>query len=141
VQLIRAGVLAGLAIVALVGAATLLSARTELPSFLFALACAAVLALRSRRAMTWPERAALALPALGLTLTSCVLAQSGATSLRLAGVGVLFVVAALAVLAGLVVGRRRSLSTLAAYLEYVAAAALVPMALWPLDMYDRLGLW
>jgi hypothetical protein len=81
------------------------------------------------------------LPAVGLTLTACVLAQSGTTSLRLAGVGVLLVVAALAVLAGLVVGRRRSVSTVAAYLEYVTAAALVPLALWPLDIHERLGLW
>lgn len=141
VQLTRAGMLAGLAVVVLIGAAVLLSTRTELSAFIFALACAAVLALRSRRARTWPERAALAVPAGALTLTTCVLSQAGAAPLRLAGVGVLAAVAVLAIFAGLVPSRDRRVSTAAAYLEYVAVAGLVPLALWPLRVYDRLGLW
>lgn len=141
VQLTRAGLLTGLAVVVVVGAAVLLSTRTELSAFIFALACAAVLALRSRRARTWPERAALAVPAGALTLTVCVLSQSGATPLRLAGVGVLVAMAVFAILAGLVASRDRWVSTATAHLEYVTVAALVPLALWPLGVYDRLGLW
>jgi hypothetical protein len=124
----------------LLAAAVLLRTRTDLSAFIFALGSAAVLALRGRRFPMWPERAALGVPAVALTLTACVLAQSGSASLRLAGVGVLVAVAALAVLAGLV-SRGRWVSTAAAYLEYVTAAALVPLALWPLGVYDRLGLW
>jgi ESX secretion system protein EccD len=141
VQLTRAGMLAGLAVVVVVGAAALLSTRTELSALIFALACAAVLALRSRRTRTWPERAALAVPAGALTLTACVLSQAGAAPLRLAGVGVLVAVAVLAILAGLVVSSGRWVSTAVAYLDYVTVAAVVPLALWPLGVYDRLGLW
>jgi hypothetical protein len=56
---------------------------------------------------------------------------------------VLAVVAVTATLAGLAVaggGLPRWLSTAAAYWEYAAAAALIPAALWPLGVYDRLGL-
>jgi type VII secretion integral membrane protein EccD len=141
VELTRAGLLAGLAGVVVVGAAVLLHARTELSAFIFALACAGVLVLRSRRAPTWPERAALAVPALVLILIACVLAQSGPAPLRLVGVCVLVVVAALATFAGLNLSRRQWMSTAAAYLDYAAVAALVPLALWPLGVYDRLGLW
>jgi type VII secretion integral membrane protein EccD len=140
VQLTRAGLLAGSAVVVVVGAAVLLGTQTELSTLIFALACAAVLALRSRRARTWPERAALAVPASALTLTACVMSQSGAMPLRLAGVGVLVAMAVLAILAGLVVRRGRWVSTAGAYLEYVAVAALVPLAFWPLGIYDRMGL-
>lgn len=142
VQLTRAGLLAGLAVVVVVGATVLLRTRTELSTLIFALACAAVLALRSRQARTWAERAALAVPAGALTLSACALSQSGAAPLRLAGVGVLVAIAVLAILAGLG-GRRRGrwVSTAWAYLEYVVVAALVPLAFWPLGIYDRLGLW
>lgn len=141
VELARAGLLAGLAVVVTVGAAMLLDARTELSAFTFALACAAVLVLCSRRAPTWPERAALAVTGVALVLIACVLSQSGAAPLRLVGVGVLVAVAALATVTGLAVSRAKWTSNASAYLEYVTVAALVPLALWPLGVYDRLGLW
>jgi type VII secretion integral membrane protein EccD len=140
VQLTRAGMLAGLAVVVVVGAAVLLRARTELSTLVLALTCAAVLALRGRGARTWPERAALDVPAFALTFTACVLSQSGTAPLRLAGLGVLVVMAVLAISAGLVVSHGRWVSIALAYLEYVTVAALVPLALWPLGVYDRLGL-
>jgi branched-subunit amino acid permease len=124
-----------------VGAAVLLHTRTELSAFIFALACAGVMVLRSRNAPTWPERAALVVPAVALVLVACVVSQSGAASLRLVGVGVLVVLTALATIIGLVVSRGRWMSITAAYLEYATVAALVPLALWPLGVYDRLGLW
>jgi hypothetical protein len=46
----------------------------------------------------------------------------------------------LAISAGLVVSHGRWVSIALAYLEYVTVAALVPLALWPLGVYDRLGL-
>jgi hypothetical protein len=140
IELGRAGVLAGLAVVVVFGAVALLDARTELSAFVFAITSAAVLALLSRNKETWPERAALAAPALVLTVTACVFSQGGAMPVRLAGIAVLVTIAILATLAGLVVVRRPWLSTTAAYLEYVTVAALMPLALWPLGVYERLGL-
>jgi type VII secretion integral membrane protein EccD len=141
VALARAGLLTGLAVVVAMGDAVLLNARTELSAFIFALVCGGVLMLRSRRVPTWPERAALAVPAVALVLVACVLSQSGAASLRFVGVGVLVALAALATVAGLGVGRGRWMSIATAYLEYATVAALVPLALWPLGVYERLGLW
>ena len=140
IELGRAGVLAGLAGVVVFGAVALLDARTELSAFVFALTSAAVLALLSRKKGTWPERAALAAPALVLTVIACVFSQDGAMPVRFAGIAVLGTVAILTTLAGLVVVRRPWVSTTAAYLEYVTVAALVPLALWPLGFFERLGL-
>jgi type VII secretion integral membrane protein EccD len=140
VELARAGLLTGLAVVVVGGSAVLVNVRTELSAFSFALVCAAVLALRSRKAPTWFERGATAVPAVALMLIACVQAQSGAEPLRYVGVGVLAAAAVLAVLAGLVVSRGKRVSTVTAYLEYAAVAALVPLTLWPLGVYDRLGL-
>lgn len=143
VALTRAGLLAGLAAVVVAGACVILIVEIGWPALAFASACAVVLALRGRRAATVPERIALAVPALALVLIECVVAQSGTGPVRYAGVGVLVALALAATIAGLVVasGRRpRWVSTAAAYLEYTAAAALIPLALWPLGMYDRLGL-
>lgn len=142
--LTRAGLLAGLAAVVVVSVAVLLSAGVGWPPLAFAMVCAAVLALLSRRARNVPERVALAVPATALVLIACVQAQSGAGSVRLGGVGVLVALAVSATLAGPVVasGRRpRWVPTAVAYLEYVGVAALIPLALWPLGVYDRLGLW
>ncbi len=142
--LLRAGLLAGLATVALVAAAALLRARIELSTFVFALVCAAVLGLRTRQAHTVVERAALAVPALVLVLTASLLVQGGARWLPLAGIGLLAAVALLATLAGVFSSGGRLpnwVSTAAAHLDYAAVAALIPLALWPLGIYDRLGPW
>jgi hypothetical protein len=140
--LARAGMLTGSATVVAVGAAVLMHTSPGWPALTFALVCAAVLALRSRWVVTGAERAALAAPAMALVVIACVQAQSGPAPLRLAGAGVLAAVAVVASVAGLIVtgGRRpRWVLTAAAYLDYVTAAALLPLALWPLGIYDRLG--
>jgi type VII secretion integral membrane protein EccD len=141
--LTRAGLLAGLGAVAVAGATALLRTVSGWPALIFALICAAVLALRCRWARTVPERAALVVAATALVLMASVQAHAGAEPLRLAGVGALAVIAVVATLAGLAVaggGLPRWLSTAVAYLEYAAVAALIPLALWPLGIYDRLGL-
>jgi type VII secretion integral membrane protein EccD len=141
--LTRAGVLTGLAVIVVTAATIMLRVDSYWPTFIFALTCAAVLALRSRRMRSVPERAALAVPATALVLIACAQAQSGTGSLRLGGVVVLVVIVVVATLAGLVVvggGRPRWMPTVVAYLEYLAVAALIPVALWPLGIYDRLGL-
>jgi hypothetical protein len=138
--LTRSGLLAGLAVVVMIGTAVLSRVDTGWQAFAFALVCAAVLALRASRASAWPERAALAVPALALVLTTCVAAQSGVRPLQFAGLGVLAALAVAGVLAGAGsrwLGRTR---TVAGYLEYVAVAAVLPLALWALGVYERLGL-
>ncbi|WP_319446531.1 MULTISPECIES: type VII secretion integral membrane protein EccD [unclassified Mycobacterium] len=140
--LTRAGMLTGLAAVVATGATVLMSTRPAWPAWAFALLCAAVLALRSRWVASTAERAALAVPATVLVVIACTQAQFGATPLRLAGVGVLAAVAVAAAAAGLLAtgGRhRRWVPTAAGYLDYVTVAALLPVALWPLGVFDRLG--
>jgi type VII secretion integral membrane protein EccD len=143
-MLTRAGLLAGLSVVVVVGAAVLLNSRIGWPALTFAVVCAAVLALCSRRVRSVRERAALAVPATALLLIACAQAQVGAYPMRLGGVGALVVLAVVAMLGGLVVARGelpRWVPTAAAYLEYATAAALMPLALWALGVFDRLGLW
>ncbi len=135
--LTRSGLLAGGSAMALIAATALMRVETHWAAFAFALICSSVLALRARRAATWPERAALAAPALGLVLISCVQAQTGAWPLQLTGVVVLAVVAA----GGIAVRYVHRFRTALGYLEYVAVAAVIPLALWPLGLYERLGGW
>ncbi|ODR21843.1 type VII secretion integral membrane protein EccD [Mycolicibacterium porcinum] len=133
--LTRSGLLAGAAATALVGAAVVMRLDTGWAAFAFAVGCGAVLALNSRRAATWPERAGLAVPAGALVLAVCVQAQTGAWPLQLTGVVVL---AALAV-GGVAAPYLRRIRSAAGYLEYLAVAAVIPLALWPLGLYERLG--
>ncbi|MFV8048812.1 type VII secretion integral membrane protein EccD [Mycobacterium sp. 48b] len=133
--LTRSGLLAGAATTALISSIALMRVDTDWAAFAFALVCAAVPALHSRRAATWPERAALAVPACALVLLACVQAQSGAWPLQLTGVVVL---AALAV-GGVAVRYVHRTRTALGYLEYLAVAAVIPLALWPLGLYERLG--
>ncbi|NKZ11823.1 type VII secretion integral membrane protein EccD [Mycolicibacterium septicum DSM 44393] len=133
--LTRSGLLAGSATTALISATALMRVDTGWAAFAFALVCAAVPALRSRRATTWPERAALAVPAVMLVLVACVQAQTGAWSLQLAGV----VVLAVLVVGGVAASYAHRIRSVAVYLEYLAVAAVIPLALWPLGLYERLG--
>ncbi|KHO18124.1 type VII secretion integral membrane protein EccD [Mycolicibacterium setense] len=136
--LTRSGLLAGAAAAALISATALMRVDTGWPAFAFAMVCAAVPALHSRRADTWPERAALAVPAVTLVLVTCVQAQTGVWPLQLTGVVVLAVLAVAGVVGA--VGREgRKLRAVMVYLEYVAVAAVIPLALWPLGLYERLG--
>jgi type VII secretion integral membrane protein EccD len=142
--LTRAGLLAGLSAVVVVGTAVLLSSRIAWPALAFALMCAVVLALCSRRVRSVPERAALAVPATALLLIACAEAQEGDYPMRLGAVGALVVLAVVAMLVGLIVARGglpRWVPIAAAYLEYATAAALIPLAFWAVGVLDRLGLW
>lgn len=141
--LTRAGLLTGLSAVVVVGASVLLRTETDWPALTFALVCAVVLVLRSRRVPTVPERAALVVPAVVLVLVACALAQAGVGPVRLGGVGLLVGIVVVAVPAGLLVAGGVLpgwVVTAGGYLDYVAVAALVPVAVWPLGIYDRLGL-
>lgn len=139
--LTRAGLLAGLATVVVAGAVTLHHIAIGWASLVFALACAAVLALRSRRARSLAERAALAVPATALTISVCVQSQGGIAALRLAGLTLLVALAVAATLAGVISNQgrvRQWCSAAAPYLDYAAAGALIPVGLWTMDIYDRL---
>ncbi|WP_176561206.1 type VII secretion integral membrane protein EccD [Mycobacterium neglectum] len=139
----RAGMLAGMSVVVIAAASTLLCAMPSWPALTLALVCAAVLALRSLRVRTVAERVALAGPATALVLIACAQIQSASGSVRVAGVAVLGGAAVVAAVAGISVARDRPprwLATVTAYLDYAAVAALLPIALWPLGVYDLLGL-
>ena len=141
--LVRAGLYAGLAVVVASASAVLLHARTDWATWFLALTCATVLALLSRRVATVAERAALGVPAVALVAIACVLAQDAGRPMRLAGLAVLALAAVVAVAAGLASTRGelpRWLPTAEAHLEYLEVAALIPVALWPLGVYERLGL-
>ncbi|SEH82400.1 type VII secretion integral membrane protein EccD [Mycolicibacterium rutilum] len=137
----RAGVLAGLAIVVAAAGGALVYARTSWQTAVFAVVSAAVLALRSRRLAHAAERFALVVPAVVLVLFVCVRAQHGDLGLSSAGIAALGIIAVGAVTAGLTVAGGRPprwIATAAAYAEYVAVGAVLPAALWPLGIYERL---
>jgi type VII secretion integral membrane protein EccD len=139
----RAALLAGLAAgVAVDITLQLGSSPVHWPAFVFGLACAAVLALRSRTFDTWFERAALAVPAVAIVVIDCVLAQHGIRPMPLTALGVLLAVAAGAALTGLArsgPGLARRWASLVAYSEYAAVGSLIPLALWVAGAYQRLG--
>jgi type VII secretion integral membrane protein EccD len=144
--LTRAALLTGLA-ASVVLAATLLlrdHAVVGWPAFTFALAASAVLGLRSRVPDTWFERAGLAVPAVALVVIACVTAQNGRAPIPVTAVGLLLAIAVGAALAAAIPESRHGshrLGTLLTYLEYVAVASLVPLALWVTGSYERLGHW
>jgi type VII secretion integral membrane protein EccD len=143
--LTRSGVYAGLAINAGVGAsAVLLSSHPARWSDLaFTAVCAAMLGFCTQRPDTAEERAALGIPAVALAVFTCVRAQDGSPPMPLAAFSAL--VTAIVVFA--VVGTRARtgrpsdpMRTVLAYSNYLAAAALIPLALWVADAYQRLGI-
>lgn len=144
----RAALLTGLATAAAVYVTLLLHSGTVLdwPAFAFALAVAAVLALRSRTFDTWFERAAVAVPAVVILLSTCATAQDAAKPMPVAALGVLLAVAVGAAAAGLTLprggpagGSSHRVATLRSYLEYLAVGSLIPLALWVVGVYQRLG--
>lgn len=144
-SLTRAALWTGLATTVAVAVIVVLHRQVSVgwPALAFAWAVAAVLGLRSRVPDTWFERAGAAVPGLALLMVSCVIAQDGKAPIALTAVGVLLAVAAGAALLGILEPGRGSdkLSTVLNYLEYVAVAALIPLAMWVVGIYDSLGHW
>jgi type VII secretion integral membrane protein EccD len=144
--LTRAALVTGLAASVTLSAALLLRdhAAVGWPAFTFALVSAVVLGLRSRVPDTWFERAGSAVPAVALLVITCVIAQDGRAPIPVTAVGLLLAVAVGAALAAALpestLGSRR-LGTILTYLEYLAVASLVPLTLWVIGIYDRLGHW
>jgi hypothetical protein len=100
-----------------------------------------VLAVRSRTFGTWFERAATAAPAVIILVITCVMAQDGLGPMPLVALGVLLAVALGAAVAGVALsaGQHR-VATVLAYLDYLAVGSLIPLALWVIGVYQRLGL-
>jgi type VII secretion integral membrane protein EccD len=141
----RAGMMTGLAFAATVYVTMLLrnGDLADWPSSAFALVVAAVLALRSRTFDSWFERAAVATPAVVILLITCVTAQNGPEPMALAALGVLLAVAVGAACAGLMMpagGTPHRVATLLSYAEYLAVGSLIPLALWVVGVYQRLGI-
>lgn len=139
-DLTRAAFRAGLAVSAGLGALAVLTSRgpVQWPTLAFAMGCAATLGLYAREPVTAVERAALAVPAAALALVSCVLAQDGGQALRLVAFGLLVATTVAFAVAGTArLGGR--LATAAAYSAYLTTAALIPLALWVVGAYARLG--
>lgn len=138
---LRTGLKTGLAVAAAVGAAVLLRADPGWPATAMALVVAAVLASHSHRRATAADRIATGLPALALTVFTCVELMGRARPMQLTGLGIvtgLAVIGALVGLWGTDVQASRRLRAALAYLDYAAIAALVPVAAWVLGLYRYL---
>jgi type VII secretion integral membrane protein EccD len=138
---LRTGLRAGVATAAAVGAAVLLHIEAAWSATTFALVCAAVQACRTRRVQTVGERAAGMVPALALTVFTCVELMGRAQPMRLTGLGILAALAVIAAVVGMSVGEARAprrVRTLVGYLDYLAVAAVVPAAVWVLGLYGYL---
>jgi type VII secretion integral membrane protein EccD len=107
----------------------------------FAGVCAAALALYARIPGTAAEQASLGVPAAALVVAACVSAQNGTPQVAWSGFGILLAVAVVASVTGLrAAGGNvpRRWATAWTYLQYVAFAGLIPVALWALGIYAQL---
>lgn len=143
--LTRAALYAGLSISAGLGALVVLPspAPAHWPGLAFALCCAATLGLYSQRPATTVERAAMGIPAVALTISNCLCVQRAAPPIPLAAFGTLLAISIVFAVIGFnaSLGRpRERVRTLLAYLTYLTTAALVPLALWAVGAYPRLGI-
>lgn len=141
----RSALYAGFASAAAVGAAAVLEAQVppHWSGLVFALVCAAALGLYTRRVTAALERVSLVGPAVALLGYACWAAQDGTQPLPLVAFAILLVVAVATAVVGMVVPDHESptrVTTLLRYLDYVASAALIPLALWVAGVYSRLGI-
>jgi type VII secretion integral membrane protein EccD len=143
--LTRSALYTGLAVSAGLGALAVLTSPGPLrwSSLAFALGCAAALGIYALRPVTKEERAGLAIPAVALAILSCALAQRGNQPMALVGLGVLltttlgFAVIGAIAPAGRLSARPR---VALAYLAYLITAALIPLGMWVVGLYGRLGI-
>jgi hypothetical protein len=141
--LTRSALYCGLALTAATAAAAVLhdQAPAAWSGLAFAAACACVLGLYVRRPRTIVERASLGIPATALVFVACAQAQDGANPMPLVAFGVVLATAVAAAVIGMrTTSRPRRLTTALPYLEYLASAALIPLALWVAGGYARLGI-
>ena len=146
---VRAAAVTGSALYAGLGAGVLCGAvavlRTEphaqWASLGFAGVCAAALGLHARVPDNALERVSLGVPAAVLVVVGGVSAQRGSAAMAWAGFGTLLAVAVVASVTGLRMAggnRPHRRATAWDYLQYVAYAALIPVALWAVGFYTQL---
>ncbi|WP_155903420.1 type VII secretion integral membrane protein EccD [Mycolicibacterium sp. CBMA 226] len=141
-RLTRAAWYGGLAAATATAAALVVHGHTPptWSTLTFATACAVVLALAMRRPHTAVERASLAIPAGILLVATAAYAQQGSVVMSSVAQGALLATAIGAAVIGTTTGPRTSrLTAVLPYLEYVTTAALIPLALWVIGAYARLG--
>lgn len=141
----RSALYTGLGVSAGLGALVVLiaSGPVRWSGLAFALGCAAALGLHTQWPVTVLERTALAVPAAALTVLSCVLAQGGGQPIPITAFGGLLATTLVFALIGAKArpGRRSDrMTTLLAYLNYLAVTALIPLALWATGAYGPEGL-
>ncbi|BBX33130.1 secretion system protein ESX-1 [Mycolicibacterium mageritense DSM 44476 = CIP 104973] len=139
-MLTRSALYTGLAAAAAVGAAVVLSSeeRVHWSGLTFAVICTVALSLYTRRPGTPVERASLAVPALALAVYTGWAAQNGSQPIPLVAFGLLLVAAVVCAVVAMVRTTDDRFATVLAYLEYLASAALIPLALWVTGIYSRL---
>jgi type VII secretion integral membrane protein EccD len=104
----------------------------------FAWGCAAAMGCYTQRPATVAERAGLAIPAAGLLVLSCTVAQGGSQPMPIAAFGALLATAVVFAAVGATgkPGRQPDwLKTALAHLTYVTTASLIPLALWAVGAY------
>lgn len=143
-MLTRSALYTGLGSAAAVGAAVVL--RDQHPvhwsGLTFAVTCVVTLALYTRRPATPAERAPLALAALSLAAFTGFAAQNGSQPIPLVAFGLLLLsslIFAVVAIGRNPDGRSPRRTAWPAYLEYLATAALIPLAIWVTGIYSRLG--
>ncbi len=142
--LTRSALYTGLAATAGTGASVILLAphRVQLSGLAFSVACAAALGLYTQRPVTAVERAAMAVPAVVLLVFGCARAQYGGEPAQSVGFGLLLMATVVIAVVGTTARAGRApagIRRMLAYLTYLSTAALIPLALWVLGAYPRLG--
>lgn len=147
-RLTRSAMYTGLATSAALGGAVVLRSHgaVQWSTLVFALTCAATLGLFTRRPDTAVERAALAVPAIGLLAFTGWAAQSAHQPIPLVGMGILLLVTVAFAAVGLVQPSGPKAdeepgqsATVLAYLDYGASVALFPLAMWVVGVYGQMG--
>jgi hypothetical protein len=137
----RSALATGLAVSAGLGASVVLpSTGVRWPELAFAAIIAIALALHGFQTDAVAEAAGLTITAVALAVLACVRAMHGTESTRLTAFIALLVATGLFALIG-ANGRTGGLSwrarTLLAYGDYLATAALIPLALWAIGIFGR----
>jgi hypothetical protein len=140
----RAGLYAGLAVSAGIGAGSVLFAAgaAKWPALILSLTCAAALTVHSGPGSSALERAALRTPAAVLAAATCVAAgQTGAQPVPLVTLVAVMSVCVASVVAGLrgLRSTQRRTQTLLAHARYLLTAALIPLLLWVIGVFGHGG--
>ncbi|MEC4764906.1 type VII secretion integral membrane protein EccD [Mycobacterium sherrisii] len=143
--LTRSAIYTGLAVSAGLGTLAVLGSTAALrwPALIFALSCAAALGLYSRRPVTAEEKSGLVIPAAAVAVLSCSQAHAASPPMPLIAWLVLLTTTMVVVLIGLNTPARKLRAwpkTVSAYLTYLITAALIPLAIWVVGGYERLGI-